>query len=145
MGRQPRTKLREFLFSQGVHPRGRCIQLNLMATHGGEVELIPRDDFGRRPSRADTETETAQQRRRPDVDPHNSKLAIPRHELDVRDPSQPPTGKVEDLAVEDVARKQEFVAGKLVLDRTARYDDLFRQRGYRGPRNPAVATPDAHA
>ena len=48
-------------------------------------------------------------------------------------------------AVEDVAREQELVAGKLVLDRIAGYDDLFRERGYRRPRNPAVATPDAHA
>ena len=145
MGRKPRTKRRELLFGQGVHPRGRCIELNLMATHGGEVELVPRDDFGRRPPREDTETKAAQQRRRTDVDPYHSKLAIPPHELDVRDPSQPPTAKVEDLRVEDVAREQEFVAGKLVLDRIVRDHDLFRERSYRGPRNPAVATPDAHA
>ena len=116
-----------------------------MATHRGEVELVPRNDFGLRPSREDPETKPAQQRRRPDVDPHHTKLAIPPHELDVRDPSQPPTGKVEDLAVEDVAREQELVAGNVVLDRIARYDDLFREQGHRGPRNPAVATPDAHA
>jgi hypothetical protein len=145
MRRKPRTKSRELLFGQGVHPRGRCIQLNLVATHGGEVELVPRDDFGFRPSREDPETKPAQQRRCPDVDPHYTKLAIPPRELDVRDPSQPPTGKVEDLAVEDVAREQELVAGKLVLDRIAAYDDLFCERGYRRPRNPAVATPDAHA
>ena len=78
-----------------------------MATHGCEVELVPRDDFGRSPSREDTETKAAQQRRRTDVDPHHAKLAIPPHELDVRDSSQPPTAKVEDLAVEDIAREQE--------------------------------------
>lgn len=145
MGRKPRTKLREFLFIQGVHPRGRRIELNLMATHRCEVEVVPRDDLGRRAPREDTETEAAQQRRRTDVDPHRSKLAIPPHELDVRDPRQPPSGKVEDLGVQDVARKQKFVAGKPILDRILRYHDVFRERSDRGPRDPAVATPDAHA
>jgi hypothetical protein len=145
MGWQPRTKRREFLFGQGVHPGSGCIELNLMATHGCQVELVPRDDFGRRSPREDTETKAAQQRRRTDIDTYHSKLAIPPHELDVCDPSQPPTDKVEDLPVEDVAREQEFVAGKLVLDRIVRYHDVFRERSYCGPRNPAVATPDAHA
>ncbi len=116
-----------------------------MATHGCEVELVPRDHFGRRPPREDPETKPAQQRRRTDIDPHDAKLAIPPHELDVRDPSQPPTANVEDLAVEDVARKQEFVAAKLVLDRIAGDHDLFRERRDRPPRNPAVTTPHPHA
>ena len=116
-----------------------------MATHGCEVELVPRDDFGRRPSREDTETKAAQQRRRTDVDPHHSKLAIPPHELDVRDPSQPPTAKVEDLAVEDVAREQEFVAGKLVLDRIGRDHDSSANEATADHGTRREATPDAHA
>ena len=77
--------------------------------------------------REDIETETAQQRRRTDVDPRHTKLAIPPHELDVCDPRQPPTAKVEDLRVEDVAREQEFVAGKPVLDRLADDHDVVRE------------------
>ena len=145
MGRKPGTKRRELLFGQGVHARGRCFELNLMATHGCEVELGPRDDLGRRPPREDTETKATQQGRGTDVDPHHSKLAIPPHELDVRDPRQPPPAKIKDLRVEDVAREQELVAGKLVLDRIGRDHDLFRERSDRRPRNPAAATPDAHA
>ena len=145
MGWKPSTKRRELLFGQGVHARGRCVELNLVATHGCEVELVPRDDLGRRPPREDTETKAAQQRRGTDVDPRHSKLAIPPHELDVCNPRQPPSAKVEDLRVEDVAREQEFVSGKLVLDRIGRDHDLFRERSDRRPRNPAAATPDAHA
>jgi hypothetical protein len=145
MGRKPRTKRRELFCGQSVHARGRCLELNLMATHGCEVELVPRDDLGHRPPREDTETKAAQQRRDTDVDSHHSKLTIPANELDVRDPSQAPTAKVENLAVEDVAREQEFVAGKLVLDRIGRDHDLFREQSDRRPRNPAVATPDPHA
>ncbi len=145
MGRKPGTKRRELLFIQGVHACGWCYELNLMATHGCEVELVPRDDPGRRPSREDTETKAAQQRRGTDFNPHHSKLAIPPHELDVRDPRQTPAPKVEDLCIEDVAREQEFVAGKLVLDRIGRDHDLFRERSDSRPRNPAAATPDAHA
>lgn len=145
MGRKPRTKCRELLHCQGVHPGRRCIELNLMAAHGCEMELVPRDQLDRRPPCEDTETKTTQQRRRTDVDPHHSKLAIPPHKLDVRDPRQPPSGKVEDLGVQDVARKQKFVAGKPILDRILRYHDVFRERSDRGPRDPAVATPDAHA
>ena len=145
MGRKPGTKRRELLYGQGVHARGRCFELNLMATHGREVELVPRDDFGRRSPREDTETKAAQQRRRTYIDAHHSKLAIPPHELDVGDPSEPPAAKLEDLRVEDVAREQEFVAGKLVLGRIVRNHDVFRERSYCGPWNPAVATPDAHA
>ena len=103
MGRKPCTKLRELLFGQGVHARGRCFELNLVATHGCEVELVPGDDLGDRPPREDTETKATQQRRGTDVDPHHLKLAIPPHELDVRDACQPPPAKLEDLRVEDVA------------------------------------------
>ncbi len=128
MGRKPGTKRRELLFAQGVHARGWCFELNLMAAHGGEVEFVPRDDLGRRSPREDTETKPAQQRRGTDVDPYHSKLAISPHELDVRDSRQSPSANVEDLRVKDVAREQEFVGGKLVLDRIGRDHDLFRER-----------------
>ena len=145
MGREPRAKLRELLLGQRVDARRRHLELNLMASHGGEVELVPRDDLDRRPPREDTETETAQQRGRTDVHSHHANLAIPPGELDVRDPSQPPTAEVEDLRVEDVAREQELVGGKLVLDRILRDHDVLRERRDRGPGNPAVATAAAHA
>ena len=146
MGREPSTELRKLLFGQGVHARGRCSQLNLMATHRCEVELVPGDHLGRRPPREDTETKAAQQRRGTDVDPHHSKLAIPPHELDVRDPRQPPPAKVEDLRVEDVAREKELVAGKLVADRIGLDHDLFGERSDGRPWHPTT-TPvsDAHA
>ena len=145
MGRKPRTELRKLLFGQGVHARGRCLQLNLVATRGCEVELVPRDDLDRRPPRKDTKTKAAQQRRGTDVDPYHLKLAIPPHELDVRDPRQPPPAKVEDLRVEDVAREQELVVGKPILDRIGCDHDLFRERGDSGPRHPTTtARSDAH-
>jgi hypothetical protein len=144
MGREPGTKRRELRFGQRVHARGWCFELNLMATHGCEVELVPRDDLGRRPPREDTETKAAQQRRGTDVDPHNSKLAISPYELDVRDSRQSPSANVEDLRVKDVSREQEFVGGKLVLDWICRDRDLFRKGSNGRPRNPAAVAPDAH-
>jgi hypothetical protein len=103
MGRKPGTKLGKLLCGQRVHARGGCFELNLVATHGCEVELAPGDDLGCRPPCEDAQTEAPQYRRRTDIDPHHSKLAIPPHELDVRDPCQPSPAKVEDLRVEDVA------------------------------------------
>ena len=60
MGRKPRTELGKLLFGQGVHARGRRFELNFVAMHGREVELIPGDDLGRRPPREDTETKAPQ-------------------------------------------------------------------------------------
>lgn len=92
------------------------------------MELIPGDNLGRRPPREETQTKATQQRRGTDVDPYHSKLAISPNELDVRDPRQPPPATVEDLRVEDVACKQELVAGKLVLGGIGRDHDVFRER-----------------
>ena len=109
------------------------------------MELVPRDDPGRRPPSKDTETKAAQQLRGADVDPNDSKLAVLPGELDVCDPRQPSPTKVEDLRVEDVARQPELVFRKLVLDRIGGDHDLVRKRRDGGPRNSVPATPDPKA
>ena len=146
MGREPGTELCKLLFGQGVHARGRCFELNLVATHGCEVELVPRDDLGRRPPCEDTQPKATQQRRGTDVDPYHTKLAISPYELDVRDAREPTPAKVEDLRIEDVACQQELVAGKLVFDRIGRDHDLFSERSHGRPWHPTTTpTPDSHA
>jgi hypothetical protein len=115
-----------------------------VSSHRCEVELVPGDDLGSRPPREDTESKATQQRRCTDVDCHRSKLAVPPHELDVRDPRQPPSTKLEDLGVKDVASQQELVVGKLVFDRVGRDHDLFGERSDGRPWHPTTPASDSN-
>jgi hypothetical protein len=121
MGRKPRTERCKLLFAQGLHARGRRFELNFVAAHGREVELIPGDDLGRRQPREDIETEATQQRRGTDVDPFD-RCSLLMERVRAGDDDEEPDNSGHHLIGDDIdpfvaqVRHRELLVGRVRLD-----------------------------
>ena len=145
-GWKPGAELGQLVLGESVHACRRRRELDCVASHRREVQLTPGDELRVRPSREDAQAEAAKERRGTYIYADDPKLPLLRGELHVRDPSQPATADVEDLAVEDVAAEEELVASDLVLRRVGSDHDLIHERRDGRPRDAAAtAAPDAHA